>query len=504
MSSAKPSLSPAAATEQPPPTFFRFSLLTLLSVMTLAGFTSAIVFSRNWYVDERLLLAFWCAGLILGMSIGRFRSAYVIISGSLGAVVGCVLATVILFNDTLQLMPELDNEEVTSYAAFVVSVGWVAAILATAFYRAAAIGMIERMWFSRQSRRVGLALGGSALGFLIAWQLVRERPWLPTWEIDIERSGIPNFELSPRGDFLYVSYSTLTRQGKESPDHVFQLTNREVVARKLKVSTADREIAFSPDGAHMASGDFLTCQLMDLKTGDVLRTWPLNARERMVQLQFDDSGEHLLMTTITPKIQRLYVIEIDKPELPPPKLFPFAGFLYIDPAGETLIKVFDAKDETDERRVEVVRLQDEMLLGEIRDLPPWGMRPVFSTSGEYLAFENRVWARSGGKPFVFTDQVVGLPTDKRVIVLNHELEQESKAVPNWLRTMPFVRHSLMNDDRCELHLVDIETGKVLVKTPTYQRMLEAELSDDGNVIVSAAQVGRIRIWKVPEPAGATK
>jgi hypothetical protein len=176
--------------------------------MTLAGFTSAIVFSPHWDTDERLLLAFWCAGLMLGVSIGRFRGNGGVISGGLGAVVGCLVATTVLLERSYaRQLTAWEGQPITPYLAFIICVGWFAAIFAALAYRAVATGWLERMWLNKRVRRVLLGVAGSLVSLLIVSQLFQQRRWQPAWEVDLRmRSWQPDpvFQISPQGDFLFT------------------------------------------------------------------------------------------------------------------------------------------------------------------------------------------------------------------------------------------------------------------------------------------------------------
>jgi hypothetical protein len=489
---------PSTAEKSAPPTPYRFSLLTLLGFTTLAGFTSAIVFSRHWHPDERLLLAFWCAGLILGVTVGRLRGTQGVISGGLGAVVGCLLAATFLQGAWFGPLPVMQAQPAMTYLAFVICLGWLAATLVALGYRALSSAWLSRNWSRYITRPVLITIVGGAVCLVVASQMLWPRPWLPAWEIANQRDGIPYFTLSPHGDLLYVHYRTLPPSGKPEPDQIFQLTSRGVVARNSPLESDN--IAFSPDGKLIAADGIYTCRLFDLETGQALHTWPLRNNERIRQLQFTPSGSQLLMTTMTHKIQRLYVIDVASADLPTPQLFPFVGFLFLDPTGEVLVKLHTSQDETDEQRVEVVSRDDGTVLGQIHDLPALDQLPVFAASGEYLAFDNRVWRRTGGRPSAFVDGVVGLTAGQRAIVLDYAVQDAwEQAVPYWLANMPFVRQLLTGAERGKMQIVDIATGEVRAQAPAYPLLLEAELSSDGKVLASAALDGRIRIWKVPEP-----
>jgi hypothetical protein len=500
VSSVKPTLPGTNTTEQPPPTLFRFSLLTLLSVMTLAGFVSAIVFSKHWDTDERLLLAFWCAGLILGVSIGRFCGNSGVISGGLGAVVGCTLATCLLLEKSYarQQLTAWDGQPITPYLAFIVVVGWFAAMFAALAYRAVATGWFERMWFNQRVRRVLLGVVGSLFCVLIVAQLWQERRWQPAWEVDL-RTGkwddTPVFQISPQGNFLFSHLDRgdyLTRQ----TDSLFQFTGRGVVRRDLSGAVDQPNLALSPDGNWLAAGTSCYVSLFDLATGKDASVWKLNDIEMITQMQFNAAGE-LLVISQTPRIQRCYVFDIACDPLPPPQLFPFAGRLLLDPTGDVLIKLYEGADENTGGSVEVVRRRDSELLGKLPDFPPIVPSHI-AAGGRYLGSSNRVWQLEG-TPLELAGQVIGFTADERAIVLD---SQDANAppvwLPAWLHEMPFVRHLHDDQSMVELQLVDLKTGKTVAKTARLAGLTKAQASQAGNAVVGISLPGsHFRVWKVP-------
>jgi hypothetical protein len=463
--------------------------------MTLAGFTSAIVFSPHWDTDERLLLAFWCAGLILGVSIGRFRGNRGVISGGLGAVVGCLLAT--LFRSSMSLL--LWDRPITPYLAFVVCVGWFAAILAALAYRAVVTGWVERMWLNKRVRRVLLGVAGSLVSLLIVSQLFQQRRWQPAWEVDLRmRSWQPDpvFQISPRGDFLFthVDDENDFDPTSERSDSLFQFTPRGVVRRELSESIDQPHLALSPDGNWLAAGTSCYLSLFDLATGKNASVWKLKDIERFVQLQFNPAGE-LLVTTRSPRIQRCYVIDVMADPLPQPQVFPFTGGVFLDPSGEVLLKVHEAVDENSNWSIDLVRRSNEAPLGHIRNVPA----PVsfsISPGGKYVAFGSRVWKLAGSTLDV-AGVVVGFTADQRAIVLHQQdMKTPPKGIPAWLLTMPFARHLHPQQRTGELQLVDLERNKIVARTARFTDLTRAGPSQQGNAVIGVSG-GHFRVWKVP-------
>jgi hypothetical protein len=489
-----------SAESSSPPTLFRFSLLTLLSVMTLAGFTSAIVFSPQWDADERLLLAFWCAGLILGVSIGRFRGNSGVISGGLGAVVGCLVATYLLLERSYaRQLTAWDGQPITPYLAFIVCVGWFAAILATLAYRAVATGWLERIWLNKRVRRVLLGVVGSLVSLLIITQLFQEPRWQPAWEVDLRmRSWQPDpvFQISPRGDFLFTHADDENDfdPTSERSDSLFHYTPRGVVSRELSESIDQPHLALSPDGKWLAAGTSCYLSLFDLATGKNASVWKLKDIERFVQLQFNPAGE-LLVTTRSPRIQRCYVMDVTADPLPQPQLFPFSGAIFLDPTGEVLLKLHEAEDETLNWSIDLVRRSDEASLGHIRDVPAPAAFSI-SPGGKFVAFGSRVW-KLGGSTLDVAGVVVGFTADQRAIVMHQrDIKTPPKWIPAWLITMPFARHLHPQQITGELRLVDLDTNKIVARTARFANMVIASPAQQGKSVVGVSG-SHFRVWNVP-------
>lgn len=497
MSSAKPSAPASLATAQPPPALFRFSLLTLLSVMTLAGFTSAIIFSPQWDTNERLLLAFWCAGLILGVSIGRFRGNSGVISGSLGAVVGCVAASSFVIH--YRTWGAIAGTPLTTYLAFIVCVGWFAATCAALVYRAVATGWLERMWLNKRVRRVLLGVVGSIVSLLIVSQLFQQRRWQPAWDVDLKMRNWqpdPVFQISPRGDFLFTHADDENDfdPTDERSDSLFQFTPRGVVRRALIESIDQPHLALSPDGKWLAAGTSCYLSLFDLATGKNASVWKLKDIERFVQLQFNPAGE-LLVTTRSPRIQRCYVIDVTADPLPQPQLFPFAGAVFLDPTGEVLLKLHEAVDENSNWSIELVRRSDESTLGHIRDVSAPTLLSV-SPGGKYVAVGSRVWKMAGSSLDV-AGVVVGFTADQLAIVMHQrDTKTPPKGLPAWLLTVPFARHLHPQQRTGELQLVDLERNKIVARTARFADLTRAIAAQQGTSVVGVSG-GHFRVWNVP-------
>ena len=500
--------------EQPQPTnsptaaglpFLRFSLLTLLCLLTLAAFVSSVVFSPHWHPDERLLLAFWCAGLILGVSFGRARGSHGVLSGALGGAVGCVLATMFIIN-RFQQMPEGVARYRTVYLSFVVTLGSVFALGVAGCYHFVASGAVEILWLSQRVRRFAYFVSGSVLAALIIRQAFLERPWQPSWEIPVQATDIndfPTLRLSATGEYLFAMQTNSRVDPPTGKAKIYQFTPSGVVSRKAPLDQQPRSYSLSRDGKWLAENRLGEFMLHNTETGALYQAWELAKNSQIaVQWQFNETSDRLLLTTHTPRIQRLYVLDPAEVQLPQAELFPFAGKLLLDPTGEVLIKLHDATEAYAARKVEVVRRSDGALLGEMHDVPELATEQyyVVAPGGKYLANTHHVWKLDAHTSTAMTGVVLGFTADERAIVHTQSQRQEPPEwVPVWLLPMPVLRHAY--DSRSyfrQLYIVDLATGKTLSATPRFKGMSIGMASEQGNVVLGATWPdAHVRIWKVP-------
>lgn len=508
----QPSHSPAAAEATRTP-WLRFSLLTLLCVTTLTGFVSAIVFSAHWHADERLLLAFWCAGLILGVSFGKARGSRGVLSGALGGAVGCVLAAMIVLH-RFEEVPEGAARYTTVYLVFVVTIGSLSALAVAGGYQFVSSGAIERTWHSKRARVISLLLLGSVVTGLIVWQLLRPKPWQPSWELKLQAdlTNFPKLRLSPTGQFLFAEQSNYRTFPSEHKGNVYQLRPRGLISRPSTLKGAPSSFVLSPDGRWLAESSIASGGLgiydNTSEREPPFWEWQVEA-EAAVFLQFNPASDRLLITTNTPRIQRLYVVDPARKELPQPELFPFAGRLMLDPTGEVLIKLHDAAEDNGLRKVEVVRRRDGQLLGEMHDVPDLILdrHYVVSPGGEYIAsgqegfgIPPRVWKLNAKSSTAMPGMVLAFTGDGRAIVhVNWKRQAAPEWLPNWLLPMPLVRHAYdLKSPLGQLLLIDLATGETQTASAPFKHMLLAQAADQGNVVLGVTYPdAHVRIWQVP-------
>lgn len=497
--------SPPPASKSPP--LFRFSLLTLLSITTLAGFVSAIVFSKHWDPDERLLLAFWCAGLILGVSVGKWRGSQGIVSGAVGAATGCLLAATLTMNGVIPLGEQAGRPDRPGqiYLAFVIAVGCVAALGLASFFQFFSGGGFARLWSSPRLRRtILIAVGVLLIGF-ICFQAAWPRPWQPRWEFELGNTwpeDYPDTHLSPRGDFLFTNQSDGRALRFDNINLRFQFTDRGVVREKLPARSVGLMSVPSPNGEQLVDHFLSTAFVFNRQAQDAVHSWELD--NHITQKNFNTAGDRLLVTTNTPRIQRLYVIDWTQAKLPKAELFPFAGVLLLDPTGEVLVKLFDAVEETGERTAEVARRSDGEVLGRITGIPTVGItdsaRLCIAPGGEYLSLNDRVWKRTGEAPLAMPGTVIGFTHDRRALIFCElKTGEHLQFIPAWLRPLPVIRHWFDGHESGEFQIVDLENGETLNKSASFPRMILADCAQQGTVVLGKTfPRAHIRVWKVPE------
>lgn len=494
--------SPSTATSSPLAPF-RFSLLTLLSVTTLAGLVSAVMFSRGWDPVERLLMAFWCAGLLLGVSIGRARGKPGIYSAGLGAALGCALATFVMNSGSFASF--LRSESLLGpFLTFVICAGWFLAVGVAALYHALLTGMMESWWQQRLVRRTIYVVSGLAVFGIVAWQVVQSRAWKPAWELqagfDNMSGGVPDIYLSPQGDqWLVGPNSPQLNRDSERKAQLHELTPRGLVSRPFPLEWHYLAV-FSPDGKQIAIGRNELIRVSDVPSGTIAwsRVLELNSSEEVVHHQFSADGQQLLLTTHTPRIQRLYLFDATSGQPAKTELFPFAGHLVISKGGRWLLKFNDAEDENNELTVEVVDLATRETICRLSDVARLEM-PVFSAAGDRLALGNRVWNLSTGQSRSLGAEVVGLLGNGRAVIVEHVAHNRWPGfMPAELQQMPFVKHLHSHETRSRLKVIDEANGQTLRATPWLENISVVELSVNQRTVASTSRAGLIRIWKVPE------
>ena len=502
------SSTPSRETSAPQtPAFFRFSLLTLLSVTTLAGFVSAIVFSKHWHADERLLLAFWCAGLILGASVGKWQGTSGVLSTGIGAAVGCLLAATLVMCGLAQpdRQPGSSGHQMGSlYLAFVITAGYLAALLLAGSYYCAS-RWSEQLWSNRITRTRLLAGLAVLLVVFFVFQSLRPRHWQPTWEIELRAhwpADYPLSHLSPRGDFLFTRQSMPISTGGKNQR--FQFTPRGVVRETLPPHSVGIESQPSPDGELIVDHFLSDAWLIDRRSNESTHSWRFE--HHITQMQFSVTSDRLLVTTDTPRIQRLYDIDlanssgkrVTQEKLPQPELFPFAGRLLVDPTGEVLVKLFDPTDETGERTAEIVRRSDGQLLGRMTRIPACSLKSI-APLGEYVAFNDRVWKRDDDTAQAMPGTVVGFTANRRAIVHCEPRNAPRVQLPGEFETLPLVRHWFDRDTSAHFEIIDLKTGVTLTKSAAFPRMSHGVSSLDGSVVLGQTfPDAYIRVWKVPK------
>jgi hypothetical protein len=492
-----------AATTMPAesgPAPYRFSLLTLLSVTTLAGLTFAVLFSPGWDPAERLLMAFWCAGLLVGASLGRARGKPGVFSAGVGAALGCTVATFVLHSGKLAAHQFGENLFVP-FLVFVVTAGWFLAVGVTALYHALMAGLIEAWWRPQSVRRFAVVAGGLAVVVVIAWQSLQQREWKRAHEFDVGLESVSvelrSVPISPLGDRLLVPAKSPRRITESDETRLITLTSRVEDARPFPLEWG-LACVFSPDGKRLAAGrgEFIRVVEVPAGTPTWVRVLDLRPVEEIGQFLFSADNQRLIVTTHTPRIQRLYSYDLATNQPPQLELFPFPGHLFVSDDNRWLVKLFDAADETDARSLEIVNLATRETICRLEDIAGFE-RPVFSMSGDRMAIGSRIWQLPGGRSAAVEGKVVGLLSRGRMLVVAQQSNAAPAILPDWMPRMPFVQHLFPRGTQSQLRVIDEATGRVLLATSWQEEIEHVSLSANQQVAVSTSSTGKIRLWHVP-------
>jgi hypothetical protein len=506
---------PAAQLSEKPgngPQRMRFSLQTLLGAMTIAAVLCAVLFSPTWHADERLLMSFWFAGLILGASSGRALGKPGIYSGALGAVLGTLL--VCKYTSTARLGINASRDWDTSlfvpYLMFVIVGGWTLAVAVLTLYHLAVKGSLER-WlkqpsWSRTAVPVILIIGLAAYA-IGQW---RDDTWRPVAELNCPSQfggALPHVELSHGGDVIVAHPRQLRGSyASELPLRLFRKHNRHYIQTVIHPPDSQlvAESRLRPDGQQVALLSYSNApiRLFDLDTEQVVGELP--STEALHQVEFNVDGSQLLLTTDTSRIQRLRVFDTTSPRETKVQLFPFAGKLYVSPSGQLLARTIRVAVEAREAGIELGETDLEVLtpagepLGRIRNVRDlW--EPLFASDHQRVAMDDRIWNRQGGKIDSMPGRVVGLLGSRQALVLRRDvLPAWRDYMPAWLAEMPFLRHALSAKQHGELLLIDQAEGTVIARSTREPEMMGGKVSRDGTTAIGSCWDGRILVWKIPQ------
>ncbi|WP_425617731.1 WD40 repeat domain-containing protein [Anatilimnocola sp. NA78] len=507
MSTTEPAVKPK--TVQP----FRFSLLTLLGLMTVAAVASAVLFARQWHADERLLMAFWTAGLLIGTSFGRARGTHGIYSGALGAVVGCLIVPLVFNSSHFPHSGTTRYESglLAPYLTFVVISGWILAMLAASAYHLIVQGTVER-WCLRMITTRGLIFCGVLIaGGFTSWRALTTPAWHPQSSVTLSPGrapGLPidaNVSLAADGE-PFAAYAPLAHiLGEPIGPRIFRLSSHGWSGHELKVPLIVNALTVSPDGQQAAilgttvMGNYgQSISLIDLQSSEVIREVKLTIPSfaDVSQVCFSPDGKRLLLTSTSPRIQRLHIIDLQT-FAETVELFPFAGRLYCSANGKLVVKIIAVGDETDEATAEIVARDSELVLHRLKDVRV-SLIPIFGSDENRVALGERVWERPTGTTTTLPDTIVGFTANNHVVVISKSMRQVWPSVfPHWLKEMPFVRHLYLHFDFGRLQLIDKNTGQTIMASGPERRLQRAVISSDGRIVVSCTSEGVMRIWHVP-------
>lgn len=329
----------------------RFSLRTLLVLMTLAAIASGALFSqRSSDRDEAIFVLCWPVGLLVGIRVGRWRRRSGILEGALGGSISCVVASVLA--TTYSRPPWLDLSE---YLALSVPTGFVfAGALAAIFWYlldAPPLSGRSLRWF-RICGGVGLLFGAAGL---IAWGYVQATVWAPRIEIPNPQARYVNPDyrslcaISPQGQYLAVQWLTYHHAPKDI--ELFQVGRRRLQQIKLAALPEDAQsIQFAPDETWLAFLESQRLQIVPLP-GEQARSQSLAVRypgyhDTGEELTISRDGQQVFACWHSDLVQRLEIFSSDKLRDHRNQHFTFQGQLSVSPSGKWLVKVHQPRNKT--------------------------------------------------------------------------------------------------------------------------------------------------------------
>lgn len=476
--------------------------------MTLAGIVSSVLFSPNWKTDERLLMSFWSAGLLVGASASRACGKSGIFSAGFGAVVGCLLVH--------KFGPMAVHEDLSSaYLMFIIVVGWSLAVILVAAYHELLTGGFERLLSAGTTTRNLLlfAIVTGALAFV--GNRVLDDTWRPVAELRRvpQIDGVPlRLHLSAAGNVL-VLHASRQMSSFEGEHHleIFRKQGSRFAKTKLKLDRPlpDGALTLRPDGEQVFMVDRLLSEIRvrDLQLSASATSIPI--AEDVNQIAFHPDNRQLFVTTITPRIQRLRTIDLARPAIGRPELFPFAGRLYVSPSGQLIARVTQAESETREAGIELGEFElglftrEGELLARLPDVSQLA-QPLFSPDDQRVAIGERVWSRRSNEVASLPNRVRGFAGNQHVVVLRDGIPPVWRGyVPEWFTEMPFVRHAFRRGYLGQLLLVDLSTGKVVARSLKMPGWNDVVVSHDGRTVAGVMVSGQIQLWSVPQRFATT-
>jgi hypothetical protein len=339
----------------------------------------------------------------------------------------------------------------------------------------------------------------------------RDDTWRPVAELHCPTllpGHHPRVDLSHSGDVISASAPLL--RGVSSviviPMHNFSKQGRRYEQEVIKTPPYSHllgENRIAPNGqqAAIVSYENAPICLLDLKTKQTVGE--VHIPESIHGAEYSLDGSQLLVTTSTPRIQRLRTFDVASQREISVQLFPFAGSLHVCPSGQLLARTVRVVLEKSEAGIELGETDLEILtpdgdvLGKIKNTP-WLGKPLFALDHQRVAMGNRIWNRANNRIDTMPGDVVGLIGSQQTLVLRKELSPVWRDyLPAWLAEMPFLRHALNARPQGELLLMDQVEGTVIARTTRVADMVEAKVSRDGTTAIGSCWDGRILVWQIP-------
>lgn len=343
--------SPTTAKANP----LRFSLRTLLELLTFAAIVSCALFSRELYRDESVFLLGFPAGLWVGRSIGRWRGRSGVLEAALGGGVGCAIASGL----ASECLPrQLDLAE---YLAVSIPAGLLlGGALAGCYWLLVDAPPTWRAW-RRALLSIVVILGVAAIA---AWGYRRATDWSPRLEVVNKRlyDQVQSMQshpdsckicaFSPQGNYLAWQWENNWYGTNKKEIELFKIERRRLTPVKLDALTPDASsIVFAPDEKSLA---FLKERSPRMHVIDLQGRETQSAEVRSPdyhfldnELAFSRDGQEIFACWHTEHVRQWTAFARDSLQEQRSHSFAFDGRLFVSPSGKWLVKLHQKRTTTD-------------------------------------------------------------------------------------------------------------------------------------------------------------
>ena len=337
--------SPTTAKANP----LRFSLRTLLELLTFAAIVSCALFSRELYRDESVFLLGFPPGLWVGRSIGRWRGRSGVLEAALGGGVGCAIASGL----ASECLPrQLDLAE---YLAVSIPAGLLlGGIVAGCYWLLVDAPPSWRAW-RKAILSIVVILGVAALA---AWGYRRATDWSPRFEVanrfldqQTHADSRRICAFSPQGNYLAWQRENTWYTTERKQIELFKIAGRRLQPVKLDALTPDVwSIVFAPDELSLA---FLKERSPRMHVIDLQGRETHSAEVRSPdyhfldnELTFSRDGREIFACWHTEHVRQWTAFARDTLQEQRSHSFAFTGRLFVSPSGKWLVKLHQKRSRT--------------------------------------------------------------------------------------------------------------------------------------------------------------